>query len=343
MWIQGIARANHGFALQTVSPSDNSLQPLHRLSAKLPGKTKRKRITTDCRTWQRDSAAPFWDYLGVRPELANHTVFELEDENQRYLIPASVFIAGVIRPIKTIHAFLFQPQGLDLMCLPLFNKEKPSVGFYEPEYLVLGGPAARCESVLAGLSWMHCFPSARTMWDSVLGGALLGKLDVSLPAATMTLVLHSVDHGDYKLVTGITLIALRANEMPFSFAATHATEICFHDSTDVDWTTAHNPKCALLSRDGEWHFSDEEWAKAVELLPKTGSNSRYDRRKILDMALLKTGTGQPWRKLDYQDLNFNIVQATYRSLTKSGHWQLIENLINGMRTRPTPSQDSKAG
>ncbi len=331
MWIQGIARGDQGFALNTVFPTSTCLHPLQQLSAKLPGTTRRKRITTDCRSWQRHSAAPFWDYLGIRPEHDNHAVFELVDENQQYLIPASVFITAVMRPIKTMQAFLFHPQGLDLMCVPLLGGDKPTVGFHEPEYITLGGQRSRHENVLAGLSWMHCFPSARAMWGSVFKEAQDEKLALTLPAATMTMILHSVKHGNYRLVTGITLVSLSANEQPYDFAVGHPTELVLHDSAGLDWSVAHNPPKTLNSRNGEWHLSDKEWHNVETLLPPIRTTAKYDRRAILDLIVTKIGSGTPWRCLDFGPLNFNLVQATYRSLSRSGHWRSIENLINEMR------------
>lgn len=336
-WIDGITHSTAGFSLNTIDLTGARLnQPLAVLAEKLPGETKRSRITTDCATWTRTSAEPFRKLLGIKLDSIgdNHAVFEVSHDSKRYLIPAVVLIAALMRPIQHIQDFLFRPQGLDLMCLPLLDGNKPTVGFYEPEHHIFGTTRRLPDGLLAGYSWMHCFPSARKMWDSVYATAREGRLDLSLPAATLTMALHSVSETGYQLVTAMTVMSVNAHEPPYEFAPNHTRLIHLHESANMDWASAHRPTSSLQSLNGQWGTSDEEWA-ALSLSLLQSKGTKHDRRKIIDLILTKIGTGQQWRKLAFGDLNFNIVQFTYQQLKKSGHWAVIERLLNESRQLST--------
>lgn len=336
-WIEGIAHSKLGFSLSTISPDGARLaRPLSALAEILPGKTTRSRITTDCANWTRTSAEPFLNLLGITAAQAedSHAVFEVAHDNKHYLIPASVLIAAIMRPIQHVQDFLFRPQGLDLMCVPLPGGEKSTVGFYEPEHHIFGNTRRLSDGLLASYSWMHCFPSARKMWDSVYASAREGRLDLTLPAATLTMTLHSVSHAGYQLVTAITVMSVTTNELPYDFAPSHTQQIHLHESANMDWAAAHRPTCSLKSRSGDWSTTDEEWDAISPSLPRS-KGAKFDRRKIIDLILTKIGTGQHWRKLAFGDLNFNIVQGTYQSLQKSGRWANIERVLNESRQLAT--------
>lgn len=334
-WIEGIARTDTGFALETVSADGaRTQQPLADLASNThTARTKRARVTTDCTNWSRHSADLFWDWhqVGKHEPRTRHAVFEVVAEGKRYLIPAAVLIAALMRHIKHVHTFLFRPQGLESFSTPLLGGDKPSIGLHLPEYRVFGARTRTPEGLLASYSWMHCFPSARAMWDSVYAFANLGRLDLSLPLASMTMTLHSVPWRGYHLVAEMVVMSVTANEHPFAFADGHPTHIAFHDSAVLDWETRHKPVNAIPARGMEWALSDAEWSALAPHLP-TRARAKFDLRSIVDVILTKLGTGQAWRKLDCQGLNLPIVQATYQRLQKSGTWKVLEQLLVASRS-----------
>lgn len=333
-WIEGISRSPSGFALDTfLADGTRSQHPLTGLtSPQIVGRTVRKRITTDCRDWSSHSAKPFWEFSGIQGQSPRdaHTVFEVINDGKRFLIPASVLIAAMMRPIKVMQAFLFAPQGLDSFCVPVFDEVQPRVGLHLPRHKVFGNNARLSSGLLASYSWMHCFPSARAMWDSVYSGALSGLLDIALPRASITMTLHSVNWLDYQLVTDLVIMSLRANEQSFGFAGKHPHEIFFHDSASLDWKTGHHPTCTIPARGEEWLLSDREWSQ-ISTSIHTSHRVKFDLRKIIDLILQKFGTGQSWQKLNFEGLNYPIVQATYQRMQKDGRWQTIESLLLASR------------
>lgn len=336
-WIEGIARTDTGFMLETVSANGaRTPRPLADLASNLKASgTRRTRITTDCATWVRCPAELFWDWQGIK-ECEPHSrqaVFEVEADGKRYLIPAAVLIAALVRPIQHIHAFLFRPQGLESFSTPLLGGDRPAIGLHLPEYRVFGARQRTPEGLLACYSWMHCFPSARAMWDSVYAFANEGYLDLSLPLASLTMTLHSVPWRDKHLVVELVVMSAAANEAPFAFAEGHPKHIAFHDSAAVDWKVAHKPATTIPPRGAKWPLSDDEWASlTAKLKPRSGA--RFDLRRIVDFILIKFGTGVAWRKLDYEELNLPIVQATYQRMQKDGRWVEVEDLLLASRAAP---------
>lgn len=334
-WIEGIARTDTGFVLETVTANGlRTHRPLADLASNSNASgTKRTRITTDCAMWVRCPADLFWDWQGIkeRKPHSRQAVFEVEADGKRYLIPAAVLIAALVRPIQHIHAFLFRPQGLESFSTPLLSGDRPGIGLHLPQYRVFGARQRTPEGLLACYSWMHCFPSARAMWDSVYAFAKEGSLDLSLPLASLTMTLHSVPWRGKHLVVELVVMSAAANEAPFAFAEGHPRHIAFHDSAALDWETRHKPVCAIPARGTAWHLSDGEWNALSPHLP-TRARAKFELRRILDVILTKLGTGKAWRKLDYQGLNLPIVQGTYQRLQKSGTWELIERVLVVART-----------
>jgi len=68
--------------------------------------------------------------------------------------------------------------------------------------------------------------------------------------------------------------------------------------------------------------SESEW-QAIEPMFDGRSEKKHSLRDIINLILFKLGTGQAWRKLDFGELNFPIVQATYQRMTKLGQWQTL--------------------
>lgn len=334
-WIESIGRDTQGFVLETVAPQKgrSSLSLKHLAEPLELGHASRTRLTTDCATWSRKGGAVVWELLGLSKHSPNdgQAIFCFTDDGRNYLVPASVLIAAMMRPIQRIHTFLFKAQGLESFSTPLVESEMPTVGFTLSPATIFGAQNQTPKGLLATYSWMHCFPSANAMWSSVYLAACQGQLDVELPKARLTMTLRSVPAGKYRLVTEILITKLEALESPYPFAANHATNIIMHESSELDWKTLHQAKSTLLPRaDQAWQLSDAEW-ESIEPLFAGREQTKFRLRDILDLILVKLGTGQAWRKLNFGELNFSIVQATYQRMNKRGQWPAIVEILTTMR------------
>lgn len=333
-WIEGLTRTPDGFALETISTNgDRRLQPLSALSSRIrAGETRRSRIQTDCTEWRTASAAPFWELLGLcdRSPVERHTVFEVRTANARYLIPASVLIGALVRPIQHMQNFLFRPQGLESFSTPLLGGERPRVGLHLPEYRIFGSGKRPSAGLFASYSWMHCFPSARAMWASVYAAANRGSLSLSLPAASLSITLHSLPWRDSLLVMDAVVMSVTASEAPFAFAQDHPRQIAFHDGATLDWAACRTAVCSIPPRDGDWSLSDEEW-EAINAMLAPRARRKHALRDILDVIFTKLGTGIAWNRIDYGALTRPIAQVTYQEMRTDGRWDAIEALLSEMR------------
>ena len=335
-WIDGITRTPSGLVLDTLSPNAPRLQrPLHDLAVgPKVRQTRRARITTHCLDWKITSAAPFWQWLGIPAGVPRdaQTIFEIVDD-RHYLVPASVLIASLMRPIKHVQAFLFRPQGLDVLCTPILDGASPTVGLHLPLHRVFGSGARPPAGLLASYAWMHCFPSARAMWDSVFIGGAEGILTVAPPNAKMQMILHSVTCQGYELVTEAVIMWLEPTEAPFEFAGSYPPRIALHDNAAINDSMRYPSGGAVPPRGSGWALSDAEWTALQNVLPQR-ARVRFELRDIIDVILTKLGTGQAWRKVDCGALNSAVVQGTYQRMNKDGRWRAVETLLSSYRAQP---------
>ena len=181
-------------------------------------------------------------------------------------MPAGVLMCSMFRPFAGMSKYAFAPQGLDNLCIPSGNEERPEVLFFTSARSSTGMQPENAPGILNSLSWMHAFPSARRMWDSALDHVLTGRLDLSLPKGSFSFYGRSSPAGDRLLITELHLMLLRTEEEPFPAYSAHTRDIEFervlHSEDRVTGGTG-NPitKAALPSRAGCYTLDDDEWAQ----------------------------------------------------------------------------------
>lgn len=335
LWIDGVGRQAGQLALLIVDTQRARMHaPLARLGDTLRmGPATRARVATDFASWTAQTAAPFWTAQGISgQELRNgHGVYHFKHGAHDYLVPASVLIAAIMRPIRLVHRYLFSPQGLDAFCAPCVEADG-AIGLQLPSYQIFGRRGSVPQGLMATYSWMHCFPSARAMWDSIYQYAIHGRLDVSLPKALATLTLRSVRQGNYHLVTEMSVVSLRALETPYAFANAHSTELTFHESAGLDWSTLRQAKSDIPLRNGRSGTSDDEWSEISPFIERSDKR-KYDARAVVDAILEKLATGTPWRKMPLDGLTTPIVQATYQRMTQDGRWASVREALLKSRSQ----------
>ncbi|MDD5175163.1 MAG: hypothetical protein PHQ05_01905 [Sterolibacterium sp.] len=336
LWIEGIGREGSAYGATVIDENGNRewrpVSALHDIALTAPG-VRRKRITTCFSTWMAGPAEPFFEALDfkVRPENMQ-AVFQVEADNQVFLIPASVLMAALFRPFRKISPYLFRPQGLDDLCFPMKDSEGPPVAFFRSASSMLGSQKERTPALLQPLSWMHCFPSARRMWDSVILAAREGQLGILLPKATVSMVMRVLPFSNYELVTDITITVLDAEDDPYAFAENHARTIVFHQNAfHAGHGRAKPPiKADVPSRNGIWAMSEKEWGLVRDVVVKKAS-SRHSPKTVIDCILEKFGRGISWGDAPAGGTNTSILTATHRQMLKDGRWPKLLGLLQELR------------
>ncbi|QZA82262.1 hypothetical protein [Deefgea piscis] len=337
-WIDSISRSADGFVLNKINKDGRKYQEsMSNLSnGFFEGKTKRTRINTHFQDWQPVTGINTWNVLGLIDfhPADQHQVYECTIDEQIFLIPAQVLIKALIRPIKHLNSYVFQPAGLDQISLPLLEEDRPSSGFFIPLQRLFGSLRGISPGILAAFCWMHCFPSARAMWHSIYQFACVGRLDLKLPAASVTSILHYVEYENSCIVTDMTVMSLTATEPPFEFASAHPASIVLHESLASNWKKFSASDTSVPSRNGIWKLSDAEW-EIVRGICEKRNYSKHSQRKIIDLILTKRGTGISWRKLDFNDgLSFPIVIRTSRRMEEDGRWHELLQELRLLRSAP---------
>jgi transposase len=334
-WIEGVTRTFTGLELEIITSNGvRKLRDTQQLAQQLEfSGSKKVRVRTDCSDWQREYGSPFWEKLGIqdlKPK-DNQGVYRFDADQKRYLIPVSVFIQALMRPLQKIHKFLFKPQGLETFCTPILEENIPKLGLNLSMRELFDGHNKLPSWFECTYSWMSCFPSANNMWASVYQSAVSGHLDIDLPKASLAMTMTSVKHSDVYLVTKILITHIAASEEPFKFAPNHAKDINLfrHSMSNRLPTYSHETESCV--RENTWKLSNEEW-QTISTLVTQRKGQKHDMREIINLILYKHGTGCPWRQLPFGTLNFPIVQNTYHRLTKNGNWAKASETLNTMRT-----------
>ena len=325
-WINQVLWDGNSYQLNAINEAGTEEQwPVTSLHRQFERKDARRiRITTDFQAWKSVGAELYLSGMNIRNEFINqHEIYEVEAGNKVFHIPAAVVLRAFFRPLHGLAPHLFRPQGLEDIVLPRIEDGKHTIGFFcSPSTLKI--TPSRDKALLEALSWFYCFPSARGAWDSVLHKARQGTLGVKLPQGEANIVLQAINHRGTWLVTELTVIGVKTEEMPYEFTADHTADIKFHHAKHE--ATLRTPKRLFGLPSGMHRFSDELWARlAPDLL--NGRQNKHDLRLIIELIIKKFAQGIAWRRLDFGSLNKPIVVRTYQQMLQDGRWNLLLNKL----------------
>jgi hypothetical protein len=337
-WVEKISWDGSQYRVITVTEAGKRenlpVSALHDIQCGSVG-TRRIRVVSDFQTWRRVSPEIYLAGMGFSKKTpAGQDVYEFEASGKEFQVPASVLMQGIFKPLRGLAPHLFRPQGLENLAVALLDANNDQLGFFCSPRMDIGITPERSEGTLAALTWMYCFPSPGRMCDGVIQNARRGKLALSLPKAKATLVLQALRHADKWLVISLNAISLDTSEEPHIFAAGRGRRIELHHAARLDRNGPPSTLAqldGLLSRDGKWHLSDEEWSAAKSIASK-GQPRRHSLREIVDCILNKLGRGTPWKTIQYGNVNQQIVVRSYQEMRKDGRWDSLVQIIQGMRS-----------
>ena len=297
-------------------------------------KTRKIKVTTNFSTWSTISIDRFQPASTFPTAISDgQEIYEFEVSGETFQIPAIVLMKVFFRPLKGLASYLFRPQSLDNIFLPMDSSVTNVRFFYSAQKEFRIQSRNTTQGTHAVLSWMYCFPSARRTWDSILENARKGKLGFQLPIGTGNLVLHAFKAEESWIVTKLDMISVSTAEVPFEFAVGHTSLIKFRYQ---DWNSANGiarPKQLkdIPKRGDSWSLSDYEWSTIKPILNK-GRQQRHCLRTIMDCLLEKFGHGIAWRKLTVTTVNRPAIIWHYQEMLKDGRWELMQNKLTQLRT-----------
>lgn len=285
---------------------------------------------------------PFEEYAYAcsLPEAADaqHQLWSLRLNGQRFLIPALAIMRGLIGNHPQALERLFLPQSLDDIC----DLSSLSASF-QVKCSKLVAPRFSRNSFEIGrrLTWFSGFPSARTTWASAYLNAREGRLSLTLPRATLLVRLDG--HGPKGnmtnfYVTAMYVRSLRADEAPFDFATNCprefeilgkrvANKVMLNTFAGSDFSSGLN----VLRPDSQRCLSDAEWAAIrshLSWLPQ----EFWIERDAFDAALRRMFSGATWKVLETDaGVEHGTFKKQYMRWKKDGRLEQLLDILRRMR------------
>lgn len=347
-WICGVKYTPSGFCLKTINAKKmEHVRPVSELQSVLEfkGKTRAVNGNTTFSDW-RELTAVETDALAKQLKFPagrnGQTFYEFEADSNRYIIPAGVLMCAMFRPFHGISKYVFAPQGLDNLCMPYGNCEKPELMFFVHPRTAAGIQADKGQGILNSLSWMHCFPTARKMWSSVLEYARKGVLGLKLPTGKVKFA-----GSGRRMPSGAILIQsfrirlLETSEEPLELYSMHTRLIEFErilhkiNAPKIERTCQKDNTIPL--RDGHWQLTDAEWAameKFVVIKHRKGASEIA--RKLIDLQLQRFSQGLSWACVSNEKRELLQCKQFHARMKADGRWtKLIDTLTEFRCTAAT--------
>lgn len=342
-WICGVNYMPSGFCLRTIDGNQvEHVRPVSELQSVLASEGNHKKIrgNTSFADWRELSTEETDDLakeLGFPTGCNGQSFYEFKVEEQRYIIPAGVLMCAMFRPFHGIAKYLFTPQGLDNLCIPYGNCEKPELMFFIGSRRATGMQADKADGILNSLSWMQCFPSARRLWSSSLENAHGSFLDVTLPLGAIKFTGSGQRLWDGTLlISELRIQLLTTTESPFEPFSQHTQVIEFERSRYKATRQKQNnvgPKDGSIPlRNGEWHITDSEWS-ALEhiLILRQNKGGAENARRLLDLVLQKLSQGLSWSDVTKGTCTKNVCARYMTRIKADGRWDKLISTLTELR------------
>jgi hypothetical protein len=268
---------------------------------------------------------------------SDHAHFSFFVNGKKYIVPAGVLICGIFRPFSGISKYLFSPQGLDDLCMPYGNCISPKMMFFLNSRYSTGIQVEAAQGILNSLSWMHCFPSALQMWNSVLDYSKKGQLDLNLPSASITCFANGrlLESGDV-MVSELRIRLLESFEMPFEHFSKHSRVIEFerilHKINSDKKKKLHPKDLSIPLRGGQYKLTDSEWdVLQGDMIQRNVNGVAHNCRRIIDMQLEKLSQGLTWKSVASKESDLYVCHNYLKKWKADGRWRVLIDTLTKLR------------
>lgn len=288
------------------------------------GLQRKNQLVSSFRSWRKvapDSYVAAYCLDNEIVKTSKHQVFEFQVRDTLFQVPALVLMRALFYPAKHLLASMFRPQALD------------DLGFLDGDILNITGGRVRdgytwaSDAVLSCLRWMYAFPSVYRMAHSVHEYAMQGIIGLTLPDATVRLVVTGKKIDNTYYVNEMTLTKIEATETAFPWLPNIPSTIMEYERGSLK--VAEND---ILLRDNCIPLSDDEWHSVESiLLGRSNYRFRLSQRDLFDCILTKFHTGIPWRKVECKSGTYVHACQAYRVWKERGTFDPALEELNRLR------------
>jgi hypothetical protein len=328
-WGTGVTTESGRIVAKVTTNTENSkvvkLEDLVREGVPTAEGLQRKHgIVSSFRNWRKvslDSYAAAYCLNNEIVKTSKHQVFEFQVRETLFQVPALVLMRALFYPAKHLLAPMFRPQSLD------------DLGFLDGDILNITGGRVRdgytwaSDTVLSCLRWMYSFPSAYRMAHSVHEHAMQGIIGLTLPEASVRLVVTGKKIDNTYYVNEMTLTKIEAKETAFPWLPKLSSTVMEYERGSP--TVAKN---TILLRDNCTPLSNDEW-HSIEPILLAHSNYRFrlSQRDLFDCILAKFHSGTPWRKVECKSGTYIHACQAYRVWKEHGTFGPALEELNRLR------------
>lgn len=251
-------------------------------------------ITTDLSIWK---AVTFDEYAhsmapGTGGSPLAHDAWTFIHGGRRYVVPALVLMRAMVQFDAELFTKLFQPQSLEDVCCPCLSEED-SCARVNLSSKLKGAQRRTTPGLLALMTWLYFFPSARRFWASAYQSAKKGQIGLALPAASLTFTVYGVQPrtSGNVYVTRLSLVEIEAQEAPLPFAPDQPRKIIVRPLLEKSEAEQE----AELALETRLELDESVWSAVEPLLARSrGRGSKADHRKVLSCVLQVQLVGSTW-------------------------------------------------
>jgi len=302
-----------------------------------PQKTQRFAYEGNFASWRLGEAEAYLAGVGLGLPAgveSKHDVFAFAiNEKLTAHVPALVLMRAFFKPHSPVLSAVFHPLSLNLISFVNLCVSPPAVVLDERGSFLKMGSFRTQNSVSRerAIQWCQLSVSARTMSWSVFRNALEGRLAMTLPEGQVRLVLHGVRKGDDLFVTqaALSYVVVSAEDS----LTGQREEYVFHAGADHSRQRYASVEGLFIPAraDGQYQVSDVEWAWIEPEMQTRQRVQRYPYRKVLDLIVLKIGSGTSWTSLSDDPKLVSALKTAFRQWSRDGRLGIALEVLTAER------------
>ncbi len=266
--------------------------------------------------------------------VGGHQVFEVLNEEQRFLVPALALMRALFRPSSKLLANMFAPSALERTCW--LNHSEVGARVVIDAKWATSAAEERNSDWEVPLGWMATHPSARRMADSIHQHAMSGCLAIDLPKGRAEVVVAGEQSPAGIFVTEVRFLTVFPSDAPDVQGAAVASQLDFVNREWAKGRTMQNTLSAELplSVTSNPLVTEAEWATLGPLLEGKRKRAKpyvHCQRKLFNGVLGKLASGKAWQTCAYEVGDWRNAAYAHRTWKLRGTLQQALSALSDMR------------
>jgi hypothetical protein len=334
LWVAGtcLDAAGHVSVLLQDSTGAIRIDSLEDLTADVGAeKCKREDVTVQLGRLVPSNTETYLQAVGLAHLKGDkQTSYEVHADIGPIVIPAQLLILATLAFHINLREIILSPVNpAELSQAHIFEN---NVVMQKGHYLSKVVGRRFINSSIKAIQWLQTYPSARAAWASVYRNSLDGRLDLTIPACTLTASIHSNLVDGKRYVTRLIVKDLFPEEKPFPYAhAARISKLTFSDKGAPGvrrLPRGPQPKSDARLQGMEIPNIDErQWRQIEALLFSPHGIRKHCLRLIVETIINKFSIGYSWKNgTGTHDIRV-CARISYQRWSRSGQWSKVMDIL----------------